>query len=139
MCTEHCFSIMEISRKSSNQFLKLYSVKITLEITVNPSKQGFYLILQGWLPSFLHAFLLYLILCSLIFPSSCSPSHCHSDSCITLQLLFGCQIFYSFTVTLIQFRTKSQNAQNSCPSQRPPQHFPLPRILLDPVCLPSYP
>lgn len=71
-----------------------------------------------------HLFLLYLILCSLIFPSSCSCSHSHSDSCITLQLLFGCQIFYSFTVTLIQFRTKSQNAQNGCPSQWPSSPLP---------------
>lgn len=102
---------MEISWKSCNQFLKLYLVKITLEITVNQSKQGFYLISYAWLSSFLHVFLLYLILCSLVFPSSHSRSLSHSDSCITLQLLFGCQIFYSFSVTLIQFRTKSQNAQ----------------------------
>lgn len=57
------------------------------------------------LPTFILVLLHFLKLS--YFPSS----HSHSDSCITLQLLFGCQIFYTFTVTLIQFRTKSQNAQ----------------------------
>lgn len=109
MCTEHCWSITEISWKSGNQFLKLYPVKIILEITVNSSKQGFLsnlvsvaFLISSCVPAFYPTLF--------IFPSPPFRSHSHSDSCITLQLLFGCQIFYSFTDSN-PIQTKSQNAQ----------------------------
>lgn len=109
MCTEHCLSITEISWKGCNQFLKLYLVKITLEITVNSSKQGLHLISQAWLSSFLHVFLpilrsLYFSLLSLSLSLS-TVTHASPYSS------FSAVRFSTVSLTLIQFRTKSQNAQ----------------------------
>lgn len=113
-CAEHCLSITEICWKSCNQFLQLHAVKSTLEVTVSSGKQGFLsnLVSVTLLHFFMHFCFMFFSPPSLsLLPSSFFLSPSHSDSCITLQLLFGCQIFYSFTVTLIQFRTKSQNVQ----------------------------
>lgn len=111
MCTEHCSSIAEMSWKSCNQFLKLCSVKITLEIAVNSSKQGFYLISWAWLSSFLHVFLLYLTLRSLYFSLLSLSLSLSTVTHASPYSSFSAVRFSAVSLTLIQFRTKSQNAQ----------------------------
>lgn len=129
MCAEHCLSMAEISWKSCNKFLKLYSVKITLEITLNSSKQGFYPISWAWLPSFLHVFLLYLTLRSLYFSLSftlaLTVTHASPYSS------FSDVRFSTVSLTLIHFRTKSQNAQ---PCRLPFSMTPLTNTIYPEFC-----